>query len=139
MPGDGGELNHASVLGGWQLAVNRYSRHRGEAASLVQYLTSELIQRERAMTSGLAPTFPSLYGEREVLRANPVFAALLPMVGRAIARPADVVGRDYMAVSELFSRHVHSVLTGDVSAPRALERVESDLAGLRNDSWGGDR
>ena len=44
--GDGGQ--HTATLGGWQLAVSRYSQYPALAADLVRYLTSPAEQNRRA-------------------------------------------------------------------------------------------
>ncbi len=139
MPGDGKDRNHVAVLGGWQLAVNKDTAHPEEAASLVRYLTSRVIQRQRALEAGLAPTYLDLYDDREVLRANPIFAAMMPMVDKTVARPTDRVGSHYHEVSAAFSKHVNAALRGEVSARQALERAEKDLSGMKDDTWGSAR
>ena len=49
--GTGGES--VSTLGGWQLAVSRYSKHPAIAADLVRYLTSAKEQKRRAIKNQL--------------------------------------------------------------------------------------
>jgi trehalose/maltose transport system substrate-binding protein len=124
--GDDGGMR-AGTLGGWYLAVSRYSKHPEEAASLVRYLTSELTQSRRAIDGSLAPTRPALYRAGDVLRSNPGFAAMLPMLERAVLRPSRIKGADYMASSEAFARRVNAALAGDESAAAALAAARKEI------------
>ncbi|WP_374574509.1 ABC transporter substrate-binding protein [Phenylobacterium sp.] len=126
--GPGGK--HAGTLGGWHLAVSRYSKHPAEAASLVAFLTSAPEQKIRAVKAAYNPTIPALYGDPDVLAANPFFGALLPSLESATARPSRVAGPHYNRLSSDFWRAVHDVLTGDPAGPRVAE-LNSDLDRLK--------
>ena len=59
-PLPGGERHDGvSTLGGWQLAVSRYSKHPAVAADLVRFLTSAEEQKRRAIRGSLNPTHPA--------------------------------------------------------------------------------
>jgi trehalose/maltose transport system substrate-binding protein len=88
--GEGGRS--AATLGGWQLAVSKYSRHPAEAAALVMHLTSAAVQKQRAIGGSYNPTLVALYQDPEVLAANPFMGELLGVFTRAVARPAGVTG-----------------------------------------------
>ena len=62
----------AATLGGWQLAVSKYSKHVDAAAALVMYLTSAEIQKQRAIGGSYNPTIPALYKDPDVARRQPV-------------------------------------------------------------------
>jgi trehalose/maltose transport system substrate-binding protein len=44
-----------------------------------------------------------------------------------VSRPSGVAGRSYDQVSSAYSKAVHSVLTGERSAPEAAEELEKYL------------
>jgi trehalose/maltose transport system substrate-binding protein len=47
-----------------------------------------------------------------------------------VARPSAVSGEAYAEVSFEYFEAVHSILTGEVSAPEALTNLEANLADL---------
>lgn len=126
--GEGG--TPAATLGGWQLAVSRYSQHPEEAAQLAFFLASPEEQKIRAIEGSFNPTIQSLYEDPEVLEAAPFFGSLFDVFTNAVARPSTVTSPNYSATSEAFFRAVHSVLTGESDAETALEVLELDLEDL---------
>jgi trehalose/maltose transport system substrate-binding protein len=128
--GEGGR--HAATLGGWSLAVSRYSRHPALATELVRYLTGEAEQRRRALVGSYNPTRPALYRDAAVLEANPFFAELADIFSGAVPRPSTVTGGEYNRVSSAFWGAVHSVLSGRASAKSALTHLERQLNRLRH-------
>ncbi|MGB0389663.1 MAG: extracellular solute-binding protein, partial [Ardenticatenaceae bacterium] len=66
----------AAALGGWQLAVSKYSKNAEVAADVAYFLASPEQQKERAIELSLNPTIQSLYEDAEVLEASPFFGSL---------------------------------------------------------------
>lgn len=132
----GGEAGrHTGVLGGWNLAVSRHSRHVAEAADLVMYLTGRDEQKRRAVAAAYNPTRPALYEDAEVLAANPFFRALYPTFSEAVARPSRITGRRYNRVSNAFWSAVHEALAGQASPQDALAGLEDRLERLHRRGW----
>jgi multiple sugar transport system substrate-binding protein len=52
-----------SVLGGWDLAVSRHSRHQAEAGALIRFLTSTATQRELFHCGGFTPSRNSAFAD----------------------------------------------------------------------------
>jgi len=120
----------AATLGGWQLAVSRYSEHPEEAARLALFMASAEEQKIRAIEGSFNPTIMSLYEDPEVLEASPFFGSLYDVFINAVARPSTVTAPQYNDVSTLFFNSVHSVLTGDAEAEDAFAELELDLQDL---------
>lgn len=135
LPAGGPEGESAAVLGGWNLAVSRYSEHPELAAELVAFLTSPEEQKRRAMEGAYIPTLPALYQDEEVLAAMPFFETLHDSFISAVPRPAAVTGDNYPRVSNAFFNTVHEVLSGNVSAEQGLARLESELERIRGRNW----
>lgn len=127
LPKGGTSGTHAGTLGGWQLAVSRYSRHREEAIDLVRYLTSAQVQKERAIRGAYNPTIIGLYKDKDILAANPFFGDLLPSFLSAVPRPARASGARYNQVSDAIWRAGHAALSSDTSASTALAQLEEEL------------
>jgi len=112
LPKGGADGKNAATLGGWQLAVSKYSKNPKEAADLVMYMTSKEIQKERAIKGSYNPTIPSLYQDKEVLAAAPFFGDLYNVFTSAVPRPATATGLKYNEVSAAFWNATHDVLSG---------------------------
>ncbi len=123
--GDSGE--RAAALGGWQLAVSRYSDNIEVAADVALFLTSYEEQKTRAIEGSLNPTIMALYEDPEVLEAVPFFGSLYDVFINAVARPSTVASPNYAEVSQVFSSAVHSVLTGSETAENALAIAALDI------------
>ncbi len=127
----GGKAGRVGTLGGWGLAVSRFSAHPREALELVRYLTRRDVQVKRARVLSQPPTLPELYDLPEVLEPNPRFD-LFSQAFRTgmVSRPSNVTGKKYQDVTDAYIQAVHSVLTGEKSAPEAAAALENELVRL---------
>lgn len=135
LPKGGEDGKTTGTLGGWQLAVSRYSESPEAAADLVMYLTSYEEQKRRAIKASYNPTIPALYEDEEVLAAVPFFGSLYETFESAVARPSRVTGEKYNRVSSSFWNAVHSVMTGRQTAEAAMASLEGELQGVRRRGW----
>jgi trehalose/maltose transport system substrate-binding protein len=123
-----GDAGHsAATLGGWQLAVSRYSDNVEVAADVALFLASYEEQKTRAIQGSLNPTIMALYEDPEVLAAAPFFGSLYDVFINAVARPSTAASPNYAEVSQVFSSAVHDVLTGAESAANALAVAALDI------------
>jgi len=135
LPAGGGAGKHSGTLGGWQLAVSRYSKQPEQAASLVMYLTSRAEQKRRAIAAAYNPTIVDLYSDAETLAAVPFLAELRGTLEAAVARPSRVTGAKYNRVSSEFWSAVHGALSGRVTPEAALGQLQRDLKRVRRTRW----
>lgn len=129
LPGDRTGVS-AATLGGWQLAVSKYSEHPDIATDVVLFLTSKAEQKRRAIEGSYSPTIPSLYFDLDVLKATPFLGRLYGIFMNAVARPSGVTSPRYSQASALIFNTVHDVLTGKKDAQAALDALEIDLEDL---------
>ncbi len=120
----------SATLGGWQLAVSKYSEHPELAAELALFIASPESQKVNAIETSRIPTVMSLYEDEEVLAKYPWFANLLPVFTSAVARPSTATAPQYSDTSALFFNAVNSVLIGEVDADQALAELELELEDL---------
>jgi trehalose/maltose transport system substrate-binding protein len=120
----------SATLGGWQLAVSKYSQNPELAAELALFMASQEEQKIRAIDGSLNPTIPALYEDAEVCAAQPFLCQLLDVFTNAVARPSTATSPKYNEVSTLFFQAVHDVLTGTSDADEALGTLELDLEDL---------
>ncbi len=131
LPRGGADGQQAATLGGWHLAVSRYSRHPEQAIDLVRHLTSAKVQKDRAIRGAYNPTYVSLYRDRDVLAANPFFGVLLPAFENAVPRPARQTGARYNQVSDAIWRATHATLSGEARAEDAVATLTDELDRIR--------
>jgi len=130
-----GGAGSVAALGGWNLAVSKYSRHRKEAIELVVFLTSAEAQKMRAITNNNLPTRPALYDDAEIRKAKPEMAGWKEIFLHASARPSAVTGSKYNQVSKEFWSAVHATLEGHQKPERSLARLEAKLKRLKGSGW----
>ena len=123
LPKGGKKGKHTGTLGGWQLAVSKYSKVKEQAVDLVKYLTSQQEQKRRAIEGGYNPTYKVLYQDPEILATNPFFATLYKTFINAVARPSKITGTKYNQVSNEFWNTVHDTLSGEGNAQTNLARL----------------
>jgi len=134
--GAGANARSASALGGWNLAVSKFSKHPKEAADLVLYLTGPEEQKRRATAGGFQPTIVSLYQDKDVLAANPLFASLAESFKSAVPRPTTITKGKYNQASTAFWSAVHAVLSKEAKAKDSLADLKTKLEGLsRGGKW----
>jgi trehalose/maltose transport system substrate-binding protein len=128
MPGGGG--GRVGTLGGFGLAVSRSSAHPREAVALIRFLiASEL--RSKADPSHPEPAAePQLYDLPQILQAYAPSPQLGQQSSRLLNRPSNVTGHAYEDVSHAYIQAVHSVLTGERSAPMAAAALEKQLVAI---------
>ena len=135
LPKGGADGQNAGTLGGWQLAVSKYSKNPAIAADLVMYLTSSEGQKYRAINGSYNPTIAALYKDKEVLAANPFFGNLFDVFTNAVPRPATVTGAKYPEVSAAFWNATHDVLSGTATAEDSLKKLEGKLKQVKRSGW----
>lgn len=136
LPKGGEDGRSAATLGGSLLAVSRYSDNPEAAADLVRFLTSQEMQKGRAVEGGFAPTYPELYRDPEILASNPNFAQLRLSLEAAVALPSAVAGDRYDGVVSAVYNAVHAVLSGSGNASEKLATLENELARMsRGGRW----
>ena len=136
LPRGGEEGKNTGTLGGWQLAVARYSPNVDVAAELVAFLTSFEEQKRRAIVGSYNPTIAALYQDAEVLAATPFFGELYDTFTNAVARPSGVTSAKYNEVSSAFWNSVHATLSGNGDAATNLASLQRELTRMsRGGRW----
>ncbi|MCC8109656.1 MAG: ABC transporter substrate-binding protein [Planctomycetes bacterium] len=129
--GPGGKSTGA--LGGWGLAVSKYSKNPELAADLLFYLTSAEGQKKFSLLGTYTPSVVSLFSDPEIQAKNPV--AILEVFNNAVPRPAGVTGSKYNRVSSEFYNAVHAVLSKKSTPEDALRSLEASLRRVSRGGW----
>ncbi len=126
-----GPAGRAYAIGGFQLAVSRYSEQPAEAAALVLHLTGKDVEMRRAVKHGYLPTYSELYQRAEIIQALPQSRVLQDSsADRAVVRPSTVTGNKYAEVSKDYYQTVHGILSHKVGADAALAGLAQRLREL---------
>ncbi len=59
------------TVGGWQLAVSKFSKHKDAAIEFVRYMTSPAVEKFDAITNSNVPTIVSVAKNKAVVKKNP--------------------------------------------------------------------
>ena len=117
--------NHTvSTLGGWQLGVNRFTRHPEAAERLVRFLTSPATQKTLALTIGYKPTRKALYQDPDLMRQQPFMASLYGIFLQARPRP---VTPYYMMMTQVLQPEFSAALAGIKSPEAALASAQKQV------------
>ena len=133
--GDGEGARSAATLGGWNVAVSKYSPDPEAAIELALFLSSAEVQKERAINQSNLPTIEALYDDADIAAAQPIIPAWKEIFQNAVPRPSAPTKTDYNEVSSLFWSAVHDTLSGNGTAAENLEVLEADLTDLKGDAW----
>lgn len=133
--GDGEGARSAATLGGWNVAVSKYSKAPEEAIKLALFLSSTEVQKERAIKQSNLPTIVSLYDDADVAAAQPIIPNWKEVFQNAVPRPSAPTKVKYNEVSSLFWSAVHDTLSGNGTGAENLELLEAKLTELKGDAW----
>jgi trehalose/maltose transport system substrate-binding protein len=125
----------AATLGGWNVAVSKYSTKQEAAISLAMYLAGPEAQKQRAIAESNLPTIVSLYDDADIAAAQPIIPQWKDVFLNAVPRPSAPTLGKYAEVSSKFFNAVHATLSGNGSAADNLAALEADLNDLKGDAW----
>ncbi len=121
--GPGGQS--VGTVGGWQLGVNKYSKHVDASIEFVRYMTSAPVQKFDAITNTNVPTIPAVAKDPAVVKVNPYLKPAIANVAR-VARPSNILGAHYNEGSKAIYQGINQILNGR-SASSVLPGVQAKL------------
>jgi trehalose/maltose transport system substrate-binding protein len=113
------------TVGGWQLAVSKFSKHKDAAIEFVRYMTSPAVEKFDAITNSNVPTIVSVAKNKAVVKANPYLKPAIASVPR-VTRPAKFLGTRYNEASKVVYQGINQILTGTPSS-QVLPQIKSRL------------
>lgn len=135
LPTGGDHDTSAATLGGWNIAVSKYSERQDAAISLAMFLASAESQKAHSLIASRLPTVMSVYEDPEVAAAAPIIPQWKEVFLQAVPRPSAPTQGSYNEVSSKFWSAVHNTLSGDGTAAENLELLELELNDLKGSSW----
>ncbi|MEZ2329124.1 ABC transporter substrate-binding protein [Mesorhizobium sp. RCC_202] len=131
--GEGGRP--VATLGGWNLAVSKYSKHRDAAIDLVKFIASPEMQKYRTLKTSNLPTIAALYDDADIARQQPIVPRWKPIFLDAQPRPSATARIKYNEASSEFWTAVHNTLSGEGDAADNLADLEARLTRLKGKGW----
>jgi multiple sugar transport system substrate-binding protein len=117
--------NNVTTLGGWQLAISRFSRSPELAWKFVSFMSGSQMQKRIALFMGRAPTRSDLYRDPEILSKNPHFEFHFANLNRALPRPRTPV---YIPLSNVMQRYFSSAIAiRDSNIDRLADLAARDM------------
>ena len=113
------------TVGGWQVAVSKYSKHKDAAIEFVRYLTSPAVEKFDALTNSNVPTIVSVAKDKQVRAKNPYLKPSIASVPR-VTRPAKFLKTHYNEASKVIYQGINQILNG-TPAKNVLPGVQSKL------------
>ena len=135
LPAGTAEGGSAATLGGWNVAVSKFSTKQAAAIDLAVYLASAEAQKRRALLDGQLPTVIALYDDAEIAAAVPLIPRWKDIFANAVPRPSGPTKGKYNEVSARFWSAVHDTLSGTGTAAENLELLELDLSDMQGSGW----
>ncbi|UCI21569.1 ABC transporter substrate-binding protein [Mesorhizobium sp. B2-1-8] len=133
--GTGEGARPAATLGGWNLAVSKYSKHPDAAIELVKFIASPAMQKYRTLRTANLPTIQALYDDADIARQQPIIPHWREVFLNAEPRPSAVTRNKYNEASSQFWNAVHKTLSGEGSAADNLADLEATLTRLKGKGW----
>jgi trehalose/maltose transport system substrate-binding protein len=133
LPDGGG--GSAATLGGWNVAVSKYSKNPEVSIEFAKFLASAEVQKQRALIGSSLPTIISLYDDADIAKAQPIIPRWKEVFLNAVPRPSAPTKVKYNEVSSLFWSAVHDTLSGKGTGAENLELLEAKLTELKGAGW----
>ena len=116
-----------NCLGGWYLAINKYSKHPEIAAKLISYMNNPEMQKLRLTIAGQSPTIMSVY-DKKLLKDQPQYNVIFEGLKHAVVRPSNVTAPNYNKISKQFFTSVYDVLNGEKDANSAIAEAAKTIS-----------
>jgi len=124
-----GAAGHSvGTVGGWQLAVSKFSKHKPAAIEFVRYMTSPAVQKFNAIFNSNVPTIPAVAKIKAVVKTNPYLTPAIANVAR-VTRPGKYLKTHYNEGSKAIYQGVSQILNG-TPAKNVLPSIASKLNSL---------
>ena len=127
MPYGGSSTVGHSCVGGWNMAINAFSKNPDASWSFIKYMLGADAQKQLAIKGSFTPALKSVYDDADVKAKQPLFTKLQPILQNSLPRPVSPV---YPDLSNIIQTHVHQALTKQVSPQAALSALQSELQTL---------
>ena len=121
----GAKGKSVGTVGGWQLAISKYSKRKGASIEFVRYMTSPAVQKFDAIFNSNVPTIASVAKIKSVVKSNPYLKPAIAAVPR-VTRPSKYLKTHYNEGSKAIYQGINQILNG-TPAKNVLPSIERKL------------
>ncbi len=115
----------AATLGGWQLGINKMSKHKKEAQKFISFMFRYESQKYLALNVGLKPSRRDIYTDETLKDKQPFISDLYDILMKAVPRP---ITPYYPQISQVLQTSFSEIITGSKSAEESLNEAQGKLA-----------
>ncbi len=115
------ESGSTSTLGSWGLSLLRNSKNKKEAIEVMNFLTSEKVQKHLFLKYGYTPTSNSVFSDSEVLLKAPIVKSLENALEKTKPRPQTAL---YAQISDVLQRGLSEAITGQNNVESAMNKAQ---------------
>lgn len=111
----------ASVIGGWNLMISKYSSNISEVLEFIRFLISEDAQKTFYRYAGYLPVIKAIYDEQPFLNANPELKFYHRLFRTAVRRP---FLEKYTRYSDVLANYLNLAIRKELSVKDALAKAQ---------------
>jgi trehalose/maltose transport system substrate-binding protein len=123
----GGPGGQFATLGGWNVAVSRYSKHPDEAIAFARWFTSAPVLARRFEDGGFPPPRSDAW---PLVRPGPHLEVLEVSIRHAVLRPSRIARERYNEVSSVIFTQLNAMLRGEQEPDAAARNIDNQLRDL---------
>ena len=112
----------ASIIGGWNLMLSKFSTKKSEAMEFIKYLLSEEIQKMFFEKGGYLPVVSSIYSDTLFVKKYPDLQFYKNLLSTGIHRP---FSEKYTRCSDIIASYLHMAIMKKIKINEALEKAQS--------------
>lgn len=120
-------FNAGACQGGWGLALVKNSPHKEEAWRVIEFMTSESVQKQFILDTAYVPSRRSLFNDPDIVAKYSHYPDLLEVQEQSVLRPPIA---QYAQASDILQRNLSSALTGRLSPQQAMEQAADETRRL---------
>jgi len=117
----------SGTIGGWGMAVSKYSKVPDAAMQWVRYVTGPDFQKWHAIAGSFVPTIQAVADDAQVVAVMPYLKTTVDV--DRVGRPSGIFGENYNQASTAFFQGVSQILGGQ-DASQVLPDLQSKLQRL---------
>lgn len=114
----------ASIYGGWNLMVSKFSKQIPEVIKFTKFLLSEESQKIMYEEGGYLPINKNIYTDETFIQKNHELIFFEKLYKTGVHRP---FLEEYTNISDVLSYYINSAISGDINVDRALIEAETKI------------
>lgn len=111
----------ASIIGGWNLMISKYSSNKNEVLEFIRFLISEDAQKVFLKYGGYLPVLKSIYYEKPFLELNPELTFYHRLFKTAVRRP---FLEKYTRYSDVLANYLNLAIRKELTVKDALSKAQ---------------